>query len=91
MPLYTYHCDNCGIQFDRRQHFEDPPLRTCPECGKKSLRKLFNPVGVLFKGSGFYATDHRSPSGQTSSKKQEESKGSSESKSSEESKSVKES
>jgi putative FmdB family regulatory protein len=63
MPTYTYRCDNCGIQFDQQQHFIDPPLTRCPECGKKTLRKVYLPVGIVFKGSGFYATDHRSPSG----------------------------
>lgn len=63
MPLYTYRCDNCGVQFDRQQSFSDPPLTRCPECNKKTLRKVYTPVGIVFKGSGFYATDHRSPSG----------------------------
>ena len=63
MPTYTYQCENCGIRFDRYQKFEDPPLSYCPECNKKSLRKVYAPVGIVFKGSGFYATDHRSPSG----------------------------
>jgi putative FmdB family regulatory protein len=67
MPLYTYRCDNCGVQFDRRQQFSDKALTRCPECGKHKLRKLYQPVGIVFKGSGFYATDHRSPSGQTKS------------------------
>jgi putative FmdB family regulatory protein len=66
MPIYTYRCDNCGVQFDRQQHFDDPLLKKCPECGKLKLRKVFLPVGIVFKGSGFYATDHRSPSGQVS-------------------------
>jgi putative FmdB family regulatory protein len=52
------------VQFDRKQRFSDKPLTRCPECGKKKLRKLYQPVGIVFKGSGFYATDHRSPSGQ---------------------------
>jgi putative FmdB family regulatory protein len=65
MPVYTYRCDNCGVQFDRYQKFSDQPLTWCPECNKKSLRKVYQPVGIVFKGSGFYATDHRSPSGQT--------------------------
>jgi putative FmdB family regulatory protein len=63
MPTYTYQCDNCGVRFDRRQKFSEKPLKTCPECSKKTLRKIFTPVGIVFKGSGFYATDHRSPSG----------------------------
>ena len=67
MPIYTYRCDNCGVQFDRRQHFDDPPLIRCPECNKEALRKVYLPVGIVFKGSGFYATDHRSPSGQITS------------------------
>jgi len=63
MPVYTYHCDSCGIQFERTQKFSDAPLSRCPECNRKSLRKVYTPVGIVFKGSGFYATDHRSASG----------------------------
>lgn len=63
MPIYTYRCESCGVQFERNQKFSDTPLAWCPECGKKSLRKVYMPVGIVFKGSGFYATDHRSPSG----------------------------
>ncbi|MFN2215975.1 MAG: FmdB family zinc ribbon protein, partial [Anaerolineales bacterium] len=65
MPIYTYKCENCGIQFERQQSFSDQPLTRCPECSKKSLRKVYTPVGIVFKGSGFYATDHHSPSGQS--------------------------
>jgi len=64
MPVYTYRCTNCGVQFDQQQKFSDQPLTRCPECSKKTLQKVFQPVGIVFKGSGFYATDHRSPSGQ---------------------------
>mgnify|MGYP001224293145 CR=1 FL=1 len=64
MPVYTYRCDNCGVQFEQTQKFSDAPLTRCPECGKKTLKKVYTPVGIVFKGSGFYATDHRSPSGQ---------------------------
>ncbi len=74
MPVYTYRCDNCGVQFDQTQKFSDESLTRCPECGKNSLHKVYTPVGIVFKGSGFYATDHRSPSGQTkfaSDKKEE--------------------
>jgi len=63
MPIYTYRCENCGVQFDQTQKLSDPPLSKCPECGKKTLQKVYQPVGIVFKGSGFYATDHRSPSG----------------------------
>jgi len=73
MPIYTYRCENCGVQFDRQQSFQDAPLKVCPECRKKALKKVIAPVGVVFKGSGFYATDHRSSSGGTtrSSRKDE--------------------
>jgi len=64
MPIYTYKCETCGIQFERHQSFSDQPLTRCPECNKKSLRNVFTPVGIVFKGSGFYATDHHSPSDQ---------------------------
>lgn len=64
MPIYTYRCESCGIQFEKTQSFSDQPLTRCPECNKKALRKVYTPVGIVFKGSGFYATDHRSPSGQ---------------------------
>jgi len=76
MPVYTYRCDNCGVQFDRRQSFTDPLLKVCPECGKKTLHKVYTPVGIVFKGSGFYATDHRSPSGQNKTKSSHEEKSS---------------
>jgi putative FmdB family regulatory protein len=67
MPVYSYRCTNCGFLFDQQQKFSDAPLTRCPECSKKTLQKVFQPVGIVFKGSGFYATDHRSPSGQTRS------------------------
>lgn len=63
MPVYVYRCKNCGVQFEQQQSFNDQPLTRCPECSKKTLVKVFTPVGIVFKGSGFYATDHRSPSG----------------------------
>ena len=63
MPIYTYRCDSCGVQFERHQSFNDEPLKTCPECRKKSLKKVITPTKIIFKGSGFYATDHRSSSG----------------------------
>lgn len=79
MPVYTYRCTNCGFVFDQQQKFSDAHLTRCPECSKKTLQKVFQPVGIVFKGSGFYSTDHRSPSGQSrasSSSKTGESNGS---------------
>ena len=68
MPRYTYHCENCGVQFDHRQKFSEKPLTRCPECNHKSLRRIYTPVGVVFKGSGFYVTDNRSASTSRASK-----------------------
>lgn len=58
MPVYAYKCKNCAHQFDIRQSFTDEPLKVCPECDG-DLRKQFNTVGVVFKGSGFYRNDSR--------------------------------
>ena len=63
MPVYAYRCDSCGVQFERHQSFTDAPLKICPECRKKTLKKVISPVGVVFKGSGFYSTDHRPTAG----------------------------
>jgi len=58
MPTYQYRCEDCGITFDRFQHFSEQPLTTCPECGG-SVHRVIQPVGIIFKGSGFYVTDHK--------------------------------
>jgi putative FmdB family regulatory protein len=59
VPVYAYGCKDCGHAFDIRQSFSDDALTECPECGGQ-LRKKFNTVGVVFKGSGFYRNDSRS-------------------------------
>lgn len=74
MPVYTYRCDACGVQFEKHQSFHDDPLKTCPECRKKKLRKVITPTKIIFKGSGFYATDHKSPSGAQPSESKTEDK-----------------
>jgi putative FmdB family regulatory protein len=74
MPVYTYRCENCGVQFEKHQSFTDEPLKTCPECRKKTLKKVITPTKIIFKGSGFYATDHRSASGDVSRSNKSESK-----------------
>lgn len=58
MPTYSYACTECGDRFDAVQAFSDDALTTCTKCDGR-LRKLFNSVGVVFKGSGFYRTDSR--------------------------------
>ncbi|MTE15536.1 FmdB family zinc ribbon protein [Nocardia aurantiaca] len=64
MPTYSYACTECDNKFDIVQSFSDDALTTCDQCNGK-LRKLFNSVGIVFKGSGFYRTDSRN--GSTSS------------------------
>lgn len=64
MPVYSYLCQECGHRFDQFQHFTDDALTVCPVCNEVALRKVYTPVGIVFKGKGFYATDNRSPSGQ---------------------------
>jgi len=74
MPVYTYRCEACGVQFEKHQSFNDAPLKTCPECRKRKLKKVITPTRIIFKGSGFYATDHKSPSGGKSREKKSENK-----------------
>ena len=65
MPTYQYACTECGHAFEQFQSFSDDALTVCPECDGR-LRKVFNAVGVVFKGSGFYRTDSRSSGSSTS-------------------------
>ena len=58
MPTYQYTCTECGEPLETVQKFSDEPLTLCPACGGR-LRKVFSPVGIVFKGSGFYRTDSR--------------------------------
>jgi putative FmdB family regulatory protein len=69
MPTYEYNCDNCGHQFERFQSITARALRKCQNCGKPALKRLIGTgAGVIFKGSGFYATDYRSESYKQSAK-----------------------
>lgn len=65
MPKYQYQCKDCGEALEVQQSFSDDALTVCPNCGG-NLRKVFNAVGVVFKGSGFYKTDSRSSSSASS-------------------------
>ncbi len=61
MPTYEYTCENCGYEFELFQSITARPLRKCPKCGDKELKRLIGAgSGVIFKGSGFYETDYRS-------------------------------
>jgi putative FmdB family regulatory protein len=76
MPIYEYECGNCGVRFERLQRMSDCPLRDCPECGGP-VHRVMQPVGVIFKGSGFYVTDNRgkSSTGVPARKKEDDAKG----------------
>lgn len=63
MPTYEYRCEECGIVFERMQRFSEEPIKVCPECNGP-VRRVIHPVGIIFKGSGFYVTDNK---GDTSS------------------------
>lgn len=58
MPIYEYECGRCKTTFERRQGFHDEPVSTCPTCGD-TVRRVYHPVGIIFKGPGFYITDSR--------------------------------
>jgi len=58
MPLYEYQCESCNNRFERIQKFSDPPIETCPVCGKGPVRKLLSSPAIQFKGSGWYITDY---------------------------------
>ena len=76
MPTYSYACTSCDNKFDIVQSFSDDALTVCPECSGR-LRKLFNSVGIVFKGSGFYRNDSRSTSSSSESSSSSEGSGSS--------------
>jgi putative FmdB family regulatory protein len=58
MPTYDYECNSCGHRFEVRQSFTDAPVTTCPVC-QGEVRRVFHPVGIVFKGTGWYITDSR--------------------------------
>jgi putative FmdB family regulatory protein len=60
MPIYEYECGRCHHRFDVKQGFKDKPQAKCPKC-RETARRVFHPTPIIFKGSGFYVTDHRSP------------------------------
>ena len=70
MPTYEYECESCGIHFDRRERFTAEPLKTCPECNC-AVHRVIQPVGVIFKGSGWYCKDSSSSSSLASAPKNE--------------------
>ena len=74
MPTYQYRCTECGEDLEVVQKFSDEPLTVCPAC-QGALRKVFSPVGIVFKGSGFYRNDSRKGAGSGSRRWGEEGQG----------------
>jgi putative FmdB family regulatory protein len=70
MPVYEYQCSECGVRFERIQSFHDDPVEVCPEC-EGNVQRLIQPVGVIFKGSGFYVNDSKSSRKNLTAKKSE--------------------
>jgi len=63
MPTYDYKCKHCGHEFEAFQSIADDPLKKCPECGRNALKRLIGAgAGIIFRGSGFYATDYKNGS-----------------------------
>ena len=74
MPTYDYHCQACDHKFEKFQSIMADPVRKCPTCGENKVRRLIGAGGaVIFKGSGFYATDYRSESYKAAAKADSES------------------
>ncbi len=73
MPIYEYECEQCGVRFERLQRMADASLTDCPECNGH-VHRVMQPVGIIFKGSGFYVTDNkgRSSTGISTKKKEDE-------------------
>ncbi len=71
MPIYEYRCGACGKKTEVIQGMNEKPLRVCPHCGEKKLKKLMSAPAIQFKGSGFYITDYARGSSEASGKKSE--------------------
>ncbi len=74
MPTYHYRCSECGHAFDQFQRFSEDPLTVCPEC-EGLIKRVLQPVGIVFKGSGWYVNDSRSDSGSKAAKPSAEKSG----------------
>ena len=73
MPIYQYLCPECNLRFELKQSFSDESIVTCPRC-QNGTRRLFSPVPIIFKGSGFYVTDNTAKNATAASVKEEKGK-----------------
>ena len=78
MPIYEYECKNCSNRFEKLQPITADPIKICPNCGEEKVRRVIQPVGVIFKGSGWYVTDYARKESKTESKETKETKDSKE-------------
>jgi len=76
MPTYEYRCTKCKYEFEKFQAMSDPSVRKCPKCGKLSVERMISiGAGIIFKGSGFYATDYKKKDNRKPSKEDKDKKG----------------
>jgi putative FmdB family regulatory protein len=81
MPIYEYRCKSCGYEFEELQSIKEKPITVCPKCSKPSVKRLLSSgPALVFKGSGFYATDYQKSNTSSSSGKKSKSSSKSESK-----------
>ena len=59
MPVYAYRCSNCNLDFERMQRFSDAPITECPDCKAQDVKRVIQPVGIIFKGTGWYVKDSK--------------------------------
>lgn len=82
MPTYDYQCGKCGVEFEREQRITDPPVKTCPKCKSRQVKRLLSAPGFILKGGGWYADGYGSGGKKSSSGSSDSSSGSSASESS---------
>jgi putative FmdB family regulatory protein len=71
MPFYEYMCEACGHEFEEFQKITDKPVRTCPECGKRRVKRLISQTSFVLKGSGWYVTDYAKKPGSDKDERKE--------------------
>lgn len=78
MPTYDYQCGKCGVEFEREQRITEPPVKTCPKCKSRQVKRLLSAPGFILKGGGWYADGYGSGGKKTSSSSSDSSSSASE-------------